>query len=106
MIKRLKDTWGIWNQFNRSGRHIITIKDRDGIYGALYGATKEDWFTLLRWYGRFTKVVSIETITDRLFTDLVITIDKPDLVWTGRRKRCYGKKAKKKYWDSVYNKFL
>ena len=105
MIKRLKDTWGIWNQHNRPG-HIITVHDKNNGCFCMFGGTKEDWFALLRWYGRFTKVVSIETIKERLFTELVITIDKPDLVWTGRRKSCYGKKAKQKYWDSVYNKIL
>lgn len=101
-MKRLKDIWGIWNQFNKPD-HIITIHDRNHSCYCLYGGTKEDWFTLLRWYGRFTKVVSIETLKVKKCVELAITIDKPDLVFVGRHTSCRGKKAKEKYWRGKYN---
>lgn len=110
MIKRLKDTWGIWNQHNKPD-HIITIHDRNHRMFCLVDGTKEGWFTCLSWFGRFTKVVSIEIITngnfktanDKRCVELAITIDKPDLIWASRYTSCRGKKAKEKYWRSKYN---
>lgn len=100
MIKRLKDTWGIFSQFRNIHCDCIMVEDRNKLYCSLYDGTKEDWFMLLRTYGRFTKVLSIETFKPHKYRTLVITIDKPDLVFVGGRKEERGKKAKHKYWDS------
>ena len=103
MIKRLKETWGIFRQYNKENHYII-VQDRTRICTSFFGTgDREDWFDLLRVYGRFTKVLSIETNTYLDQTELVITIDRPSLITIGRHTRVQGKKAKDKFWRDKYN---
>lgn len=106
-VKRLKDTWKIFRQFNKEDRWV-EVNDRREICVSLCSGDREDWLYLLREYGGFTKVISIEIETYKSkhsTTILKIVIDKPDLVFIGRRKELRGKKAKEKYWINNINAF-
>lgn len=106
MIKRLKETWGIFSQYNKENHYII-VQDRTHICTSFFGTgDREDWFDLLRVYGRFTKVLSIETTEVGKCTELTITIDRPSLITIGRHTRVQGKKAKDKYWASIRHKYF
>lgn len=106
-VKRLKDTWKIFRQYNKED-HWVEVYDRREISVCLGSGDREDWLYLLREYGGFTKIVSIEIKTyesKHSTTALKIVIDKPDLIFTGRRKTIRGKKAKEKYWINDINAF-
>lgn len=104
MIKRLKDTWKIFRQYDKENQ-FVEVYDRNQITCCLGAGYREDWLYLLREYGGFTKIVSIETVKYKQYVALKIVIDKPDLMFTGRRKTIRGKKAKEKYWINNINAF-